>query len=76
MPKAKSMKIDREIPSSVGELAAVLSQPEARRGSVSERTMKSVKRAALADMIPKARAWPLLHFDPTAGGQNPVLVSS
>jgi len=48
------MKIDPEIPSSIRELAAVLSQPEPiLRESVSERTMKCGNAAALANMIPK-----------------------
>src|SRR5215467_7742726 len=53
------MKTDPEIPSSIRELAAVLSQPKPmRRGSVSERTMKCGKASCPCQQDPKARHGP------------------
>ena len=53
------MKIDPAIPSSVRELAAVLSQPKPmRRGSVSERTMKCGKASCPCQQDPDARHGP------------------
>ena len=53
------MKIDPAIPSSVRELAAVLSQAKPmRRGSVSERTMKCGKASCPCQQDPDARHGP------------------
>src|SRR6266853_1571420 len=53
------MKIPTEVPSSLRELAAVLSQPKPmRRGSVSERTMKCGKAGCPCQEDPKARHGP------------------
>ena len=63
------MKIDPAIPSSVRELAAVLSQPKPmRRGSVSERTMKCGKAGCPCQQDPKARHGPYYSLTrPMAG---------
>ena len=63
------MKIDPEIPSSVRELAAVLSKPKPmRRGSISERTMKCGKASCLCQQDPAARHGPYYSLTrPLAG---------
>src|SRR5258706_5071511 len=63
------MKIPTEVPSSLRELAAVLSQPKPmRRGSVSERTMKCGKAGCPCQEDPKARHGPYYSLTrPTAG---------
>jgi len=63
------MKIVPEIPSSVRELATVLSQPKPmRRGSVSERTMKCGKASCPCQEDPKARHGPYYSLTrPVAG---------
>src|SRR5437667_357765 len=63
------MKIPAEVPSSLRELAAVLSQPKPmRRGSVSERTMKCGKAGCPCQEDPKARHGPYYSLTrPTAG---------
>lgn len=63
------MKIDAEIPSSVRELAAVLSQPKPmRRGSISERTMKCGKASCPCQQDPNARHGPYYSLTrPRAG---------
>ena len=63
------MKIHPEVPSSIRELAAVLSQPQPmRRGSVSERTMKCGKAGCLCQEDPKARHGPYYSLTrPMAG---------
>ena len=63
------MKIPPDVPSSVRELAAVLSQPKPmRRGSVSERTMKCGKAGCPCQEDPKARHGPYYSLTrPTAG---------
>ena len=63
------MKIPTEVPSSISELAAVLSQPKPmRRGSVSERTMKCGKASCPCQEDPKARHGPYYSLTrPTAG---------
>jgi Family of unknown function (DUF6788) len=63
------MKIVPEIPSSVRELATVLSQPKPmRRGSVSARTMKCGKASCPCQEDPKARHGPYYSLTrPVAG---------
>jgi hypothetical protein len=63
------MKTDPEIPSSVRELAAVLSQPKPmRRGSISERTMKCGKASCPCQQDPQARHGPYYSLTrPMAG---------
>ena len=63
------MKIPTEVPSSLRELAAVLSQPKPmRRGSVSERTMKCGKAGCPCQGDPKARHGPYYSLTrPMAG---------
>ena len=63
------MKTPPDVPSSVRELAAVLSQPKAmRRGSVSERTMKCGKAGCPCQEDPKARHGPYYSLTrPRAG---------
>ena len=63
------MKTDPETPSSIRELAAVLSQPKPmRRGSVSERTMKCGKASCPCQQDPKARHGPYYSLTrPMAG---------
>ena len=63
------MKTHPEIPSSIRELAAVLSQPKPmRRGSVSERTMKCGKASCPCQRDPKARHGPYYSLTrPMAG---------
>ena len=63
------MKIDSEIPSSVRELDAVLSQPKPmRRGSISERTMKCGKASCPCQQDPTARHGPYYSLTrPLAG---------
>ena len=63
------MNIDPEVPSSVRELAAVLSQPKPmRRGSVSERTMKCGKASCPCQHDPAARHGPYYSLTrPVAG---------
>ena len=65
------MKIDPAIPSSVRELAAVLSQPKPmRRGSVSERTMKCGKASCPCQQDPKARHGPYYSLTRPMAGQT------
>ena len=63
------MKTPPDVPSSVRELAAVLSQPKPmRRGSVSERTMKCGKAGCPCQEDPKARHGPYYSLTrPMAG---------
>ena len=63
------MKISTGVPSSIRELAAVLSQPKPmRRGSVSERTMKCGKAGCPCQDDPKARHGPYYSLTrPMAG---------
>ena len=63
------MKTNPEIPSSIRELATVLSQPKPmRRGSVSERTMKCGKASCPCQQDPKARHGPYYSLTrPMAG---------
>jgi hypothetical protein len=63
------MKTPPDVPSSVGELAAVLSQPKPmRRGSVSERTMKCGKAGCPCQEDPKGRHGPYYSLTrPMAG---------
>jgi hypothetical protein len=63
------MKTPPDVPSSVRELAAVLSQPKPmRRGSVSERTMKCGKASCPCQEDPKARHGPYYSLTrPMAG---------
>ena len=63
------MKTDPETPSSIRELAAVLSQPKPmRRGSVSERTLKCGKASCPCQQDPKARHGPYYSLTrPMAG---------
>jgi hypothetical protein len=63
------MKTPPDVPSSVRELAAVLSQPKPmRRGSVSERTMKCGKAGCPCQKDPKARHGPYYSLTrPLAG---------
>jgi hypothetical protein len=63
------MKIDREIPAPVRELATVFSQPKPmRRGSVSERTMKCGKASCPCQRDPQARHGPYYSLTrPMAG---------
>ena len=70
------MKTDPETPSSIRELAAVLSQPKPmRRGSVSERTMKCGKSKLPLPTGSQSAPWPLLQFDPADGWQDAVPLS-
>ena len=63
------MKIDSEIPSSVRELAAALSQPKPmRRGSLTERRMKCGKASCPCQKDPDARHGPYYSLTrPVAG---------
>src|SRR6266480_1129125 len=63
------MKIPPEVPSSVRELAVVLSQPKPmRRGSVSERTMKCGKASCPCQEDSQARHGPYYSWTrPMAG---------
>ena len=63
------MKTPPDVPSSVRELAAVLSQPKPmRRGSVSERTMKCGKAGCPCQVDPKKRHGPYYSLTrPMAG---------
>ena len=63
------MKIPTEVPASLRELAAVLSQPKPmRRGSVSERIMKCGKASCPCQQDPKARHGPYYSLTrPKAG---------
>lgn len=63
------MKIPSAIPSSVRELATVLSQPKPmRRGSISERAMKCGKASCPCQQDPKARHGPYYSLTrPVAG---------
>src|SRR5258706_1061395 len=71
------MKIPTEVPSSLRELAAVLSQPKPmRRGSVSERTMKCGKAGCPCQEDPKARHGPYYSLTrPTAGKTHCLYLS-
>jgi hypothetical protein len=65
------MKIEPEIPSSVRELATVLSHPKPlRRGSVSERTMKCGKASCPCQEDPKARHGPYYTLTRPVGGKT------
>ena len=65
------MKMNPEVPSSVRELAAVLSQPKPmRRGSVSERTMKCGKASCPCQQDPKARHGPYYSLTRPRGGKT------
>ena len=72
------MKILPEIPSSVRELATVLSQPKPmRRGSVSERTMKCGKASCPCQEDPKARHGPYYSLTrPVAGNQVAEMIGA
>src|SRR6266850_437453 len=65
------MKIDPEVPSSVRELAAVLSQPKPmRRGSVSERTMKCGKASCPCQQDANARHGPYYSLTRRQAGKT------
>ena len=65
------MKSDAEIPSSVRELAAALSQPKPmRRGSVSVRHMKCGKPSCPCQKDPHARHGPYYSLTRPVGGKT------
>jgi hypothetical protein len=65
------MKTPPDVPSSVRELAAALSQPKPmRRGSVSERTMKCGKAGCPCQQDPKARHGPYYSWTRSMAGKT------